>query len=228
MTFHGYEGKFPVSKKAKLVRKLNEKLTEGNICVGKFIEQWYGTKADYITYGGVDKNQRSKIKDQKSNKKLKILFVGRMEKDTGVEMYAQILQKLRELGVDFEFRAFGKGSLTHVFEQYCQVEFTENTLPEIEKTDIMFASSYLSMLDALSLGKLVISVYDNPLKKDYLEMSPMKEFILIGNDPKKLVERIKTEHHSKSFEEKVENGAQWAREQTWEKVLELYKKLWQI
>jgi len=54
VTFHGWEGKFPVPWKNKLIRKISEKMARGNICVGNFIEKWYGTKADYITYGGVN------------------------------------------------------------------------------------------------------------------------------------------------------------------------------
>ena len=53
VTFHGWEGKFPVPWKNKLVRKISEKLAWGNICVGDFIEKWYGTKPNAVTYGGV-------------------------------------------------------------------------------------------------------------------------------------------------------------------------------
>lgn len=52
-TFHGYETVFPPQQKAILIRKLSEKLSQGNICIGAFIEKWYGTKADIISYGGV-------------------------------------------------------------------------------------------------------------------------------------------------------------------------------
>ena len=49
-TFHGYETKFPPTIKAKLVRKISEKLSYGNICIGDFIKKWYGTKPDFVTY----------------------------------------------------------------------------------------------------------------------------------------------------------------------------------
>lgn len=53
-TFHGYETKFPLSPKAILIRKISEKLSWGNICVGDYIKKWYGTHPDFITYGGVN------------------------------------------------------------------------------------------------------------------------------------------------------------------------------
>ena len=52
-TFHGYETKFPPSYKAILMRKISEKLSFGNICIGDYIKKWYGTKPDFITYGGI-------------------------------------------------------------------------------------------------------------------------------------------------------------------------------
>ena len=40
-TFHGYETRFPPSKKAVMVRKLSEELSLGNIIVGDYIKKWY-------------------------------------------------------------------------------------------------------------------------------------------------------------------------------------------
>ncbi|MBU3978279.1 glycosyltransferase [Patescibacteria group bacterium] len=42
-TFHGYES-YPITKKAIFTRKISEKLSSGNICIGDFIKKWYGTK----------------------------------------------------------------------------------------------------------------------------------------------------------------------------------------
>lgn len=53
-TFCGYETQFPPSKKAIFIRKISEKLSWGNICVGDFIKKWYGTKPDFVTYGGIN------------------------------------------------------------------------------------------------------------------------------------------------------------------------------
>lgn len=53
-TFHGYETKYLPAKKAIIIRKISEKLSWGNICVGDYIKKWYGTKPDFVTYGGVN------------------------------------------------------------------------------------------------------------------------------------------------------------------------------
>ena len=54
ITFHGYEGITPIPKKTLFKRKVTEFLTRGNICIGDYIPKWYGTKASFISYGGVD------------------------------------------------------------------------------------------------------------------------------------------------------------------------------
>ena len=51
-TFHGWEGVYPIPVKNKLLRQLSARMSKRNICVGKFIEEWYGIKADEVIYGG--------------------------------------------------------------------------------------------------------------------------------------------------------------------------------
>src|ERR1035437_8309253 len=55
-TFHGYEGNAIPTKKAIAMHKLAEKLSRGNICVGDFLQKWYGTKPTFVTYGAVNLN----------------------------------------------------------------------------------------------------------------------------------------------------------------------------
>ncbi|TFH43144.1 MAG: hypothetical protein E4G94_05265 [ANME-2 cluster archaeon] len=54
VTIHGYEGIIPIPRKIIFKRKITEFLTKGNICIGDYIPKWYGTKANFISYGGVD------------------------------------------------------------------------------------------------------------------------------------------------------------------------------
>lgn len=226
-TFHGYEGVYPPSRKSKVVRKLSEKLSYGNICVGEFIRKWYGTKANFVTYGGVKQDQKPKLKARKSSSKINIVFVGRIEVDTGVTIYVRVLQKMKELKINFNFSAFGKGDLTHEFEKFGLVELSKEITSELQKADIVFASSYLSILEALSLGKLVVSVYDNPLKKDYLLMSPFKSYIIMGDKPEEVAEKLQTAlQKPDSVQSMIQDAYTWSCKQTWERVRDLYLKLW--
>lgn len=107
ITFHGYEGNFIPTRKAILMHKLGEKLSKGNICIGKFFERWYGTKPTYISYGAVDEKL---LKGQKVTDKKMITFVGRLEEETGIMEYLKAFKKISESG-RFKLDILGEGSL---------------------------------------------------------------------------------------------------------------------
>lgn len=222
-TFHGYETKFPISAKAVFIRKLSEKLSFGNICVGEFIKKWYGTKPNYVTYGAADKVQAKESRNKKSI--TRILFIGRIEKDTGVEIY---LKALSILGEKIKFEVCGDGFERAEFEALGKVHgFVKNVTPYILKSDIVFASSYLSIITALSFKKPVFAVYDNPLKKDYLTMTPFSKFITITGSPKTLADKVKSVDRNKSVKKKTNLGYEWTKEQTWNKLTKLYLNLFE-
>ena len=84
-TFHGYETKFPPLKKAIFIRKLSKKLSFGNICVGNYIEKWYGTNADFIIYGGVHTAERHTGVNH--NMQVNIIFIVMLHADLAVNTY---------------------------------------------------------------------------------------------------------------------------------------------
>lgn len=227
-TFHGYETKFPVSIKSKLQRKIAEFFSYGNIVVGDYIKKWYGTKATYTTYGGVEtKDVKGKIY---TSKRLNILYIGRIEKDTGGEIYLKSLILLKKKGIKFNLEVCGDGSLREKFEKIGKVHgFMKNLKPFIKKSDFIFASSYLSIMEALSCYKFVFSVYDNPLKKDYLQMSPFAEFVSITDSPNGLLKDISYFYSNPDKRKKsLDKGYNWTRQNNWDTVVLLYLKLWKV
>lgn len=221
-TFHGHETKFPPRPGSIVVRKVSELLSNGNICVGKYIERWYGTRADYITYGGVEEKLKVKSAKFKVQGKLKILFFGRIDKDNGVSVYLAALKELKRQKTGFDFIACGDGKMRKKVERWGRVlGFVQNPGKYINEADIVFASSYLSMLEALLAKKPVFAVYQNALKRDYLEMSPFAEHIYISASAEDLVRKI-----TNSNSADVNRGYEWARKQTWDKVTDTYLKLW--
>lgn len=51
-TFHGWEGVWPIPWGNIIQKRIAAKLSTGTIAVGKYIEKYYGIKADKIMYGG--------------------------------------------------------------------------------------------------------------------------------------------------------------------------------
>jgi glycosyltransferase involved in cell wall biosynthesis len=230
-TFHGYETKFPPSKKAILIRKISEKLSWGNICVGDYIRKWYGTKPTYTTYGGIGIlpiNTNTTNKYQSKNNRLKIVFIGRLEVDTGVLIYLKVLDILKNKKIEFEFEVCGDGSLRGEVERYGRVYgFIKNLDPYISKADIVFSSSYLSILQSMLNKRLTIAAYDNPIKEDYLKMAPFAKWIVIDNSSHKIADKILWFMERQEEKEKMINkGYEWVKTKTWEKVLEIYTDLW--
>ena len=229
-TFHGWEGIFPPRWQAKAIRKISEKLSFVNICVGDYISKWYGTRADLVMYGGVELAQNSKLKTQIENSKLKILFIGRLERDTGLPIYLKALEKFSIFNFQFSINFVGDGTLRKEAEKYGRVlGFVRDVGKHIRKADFVFTSGYLSILEAMINKKLVFAVYDNPLKEDYLRMAPFNKWIVIESNPKELAVKVKFYFENPLEEKKVvEEAYNWAREQTWEKLTKNYLELWVI
>ena len=233
-TFHGHETKFPPTIKAKLVRKISEKLSYGNICIGDFIKKWYGTKPDYVTYGGVDvkeiRNSKLEIRDKLKikNSKLKILLIGRLEEDNGAKIYLEVLELLKKRCISYKLTICGDGKFRSRFGKYgVNKGFAHNLNKYIDRADFIFASSYLSIFEALFRGKNVLSVYQNELKEDYLKLSPFKQFIMISGDSEALFDQLMSVVSGKSQPYKrIENAQIWAEKQTWSHVADIYLKLW--
>lgn len=172
ITFHGWEGIFPPSRFVIVLRKFAALFASKNISVGRYIEKWYGTKADQIIYGGVDTfpEQKSAGND--------ICFVGRLAKDTGISMYIHAWKLLCQEFSDISLTVVGDGEMREYVEEVINAESdqrvtlvgaVENPREYMAKSQLVFTSGYLGILEAFSCGRPVVAVYDNALKKDYLE-----------------------------------------------------------
>lgn len=229
LTFHGWEGKFPVPKRFIFARKVWEKLAWGNICVGEYLKKWYGANPNYLIYGGVE-IKTAKFRSRIFGNSNLISFIGRISEDTGIFTYLKVFEFLRKGKTELKIEFYGNGPLIDVVKKKGKTfGFIKEIDNKIKKSKLVFTSSFLSILESLINKKLTISVYENILKMDYLYLTPFKDFIIIDKDPKNLSDKI-LYYLSHPEEEKklVEKGYEWAKTQTWEKVADLYLKLWEI
>jgi hypothetical protein len=144
VTFHGWEGIYPVPWKNILVRKISELMANGNICVGEFIKKYYFTKPDFVIFGAAEKFKNVKILRKDA------IFVGKEGKD--LEFYKKLAKKMK-VKLDI-FIADPNAS------QY------------FYKYKYAFVNGYLTILEAMSQDTQVYAYYDNPLKYNYLNMTP--------------------------------------------------------
>lgn len=227
-TFHGYEG-YPLKAKNVLVHKISEKLSNGNICIGDFIKKWYGTNPNFVSYGGVDiseiKNQKSKIKNGNS-----AVFIGRLDEQTGILTYAEAVEAIRRKIPTFDFLVIGDGNFKGKISRKIKIlNPLSNASEYFQEYNFAFVSGYLSIMEAMAAKRLVFAVYNNPLKEDYLKMSPFLKYITISNSSSELVSKISFYlDNVKEKEKLIEKAYKWVKEHTWEEVTSIYLELWKV
>lgn len=231
-TFHGYEGNFIPTKKAIVMHKLAEIFSRGNICIGKFLEKWYGTKATYISYGAV------KIPDPRKQNgidKNLIVFLGRLEKETGIMEYLKAFNKLSKKYKDLRLEVLGDGSLMIEAMEYVENNhlsvnfrgFIENTAKYIERASFVFVSRYLGILETMVSKKYVLAVYNNKIMEDYLKMTPFSDFISTSSNSNEIYEELeKCLLNEKQKNAKVSKAYDWVKDKTWDSLVNVYLKLW--
>ncbi|MDO8621267.1 MAG: glycosyltransferase family 4 protein [Candidatus Levybacteria bacterium] len=233
-TFHGYET-YPIPKKAILVRKISEILSRGNICIGQFMKKWYGTKPTYVSYGGAKVSEKrpfgfaqgGQVKSEKQVERSAV-FVGRLDEQTGFLTYLEAVKKIKKKFPDFKFTVFGDGKFNNKIGKDIDFRgFVGNYEKELPKFNFVFASRYLSILEAMAAKRLVFAVYDNPVKEDYLKMSPFAKYIIIANSADEIVQKVVYFLENPKEEELIGKAFEWAKKQSWENLSNTYINLWQ-
>lgn len=196
-TIHGLEWGNPFSFSGVMQKKVAVKLSTGTIGVGKFLEKYLKVKFDLITYGA------TKIARRIQKEKNRVVFVGRLSRDTGVLKFIKWLENHKNLKVDF----VGGGELKEKCEIYGKVHGFTNPEKFLMKASYCISGGYLSCLEAFSYKCRVKVFWQDQLKKDYWKLSPMYKFI---------------------EKEDVQGAYEWVKEQNWKKMADNYIKIWNI
>jgi glycosyltransferase involved in cell wall biosynthesis len=222
ITFHGYEHDPPRTQEI-IQRRIINTLSAGSIGVGAFIEEAFGTKLDVIVYGAAN-SKPSPLPHHK-----KVVFIGRLEEDTGIREY---LELMKLLGNDFSLDIYGHGALKNEIVQlikdtsyrskYCGISMNSSRV--IEKAHDVFSSQYLTILEAMQTGRIVWALGDTPLKQAYLKCHPLYEAMLVGKNAEEL--RKTFENSKRFFQEKIFRAQVWAVTQTPALLADRYLELW--
>lgn len=234
LTFHGWEGKYPISILAKAHRYYNSMAAKRTIHVGRFIQKFYWDKPTEVIFGGAKKSLlEESLPQQKNNNDLFIsndshlVFIGRLEDVNEIEKVLIFLRLMKEKHPKIKITFVGDGAWRKECEELGRVTgFVKNTERYLREADVVVANSYLSILDSQALGKLVCAFYSNPVKESYLKTFVGAKYMFIEAQPEKIVLHLdKLSWKQVSFIAKKVKA--FAQEQTWEKVAKIYQKLWQ-
>ena len=232
ITFHGYEG-YPLRYKHIFLRHVSEFFTHGNICVGEFIKRWYRTKPDEIFYAAVDTKNITKTINKENN----ILFFGRLEKDTEILNYLKALQLFyTKTKSKIPLHILGDGSLSKEVKTFLETNNIPHKLLGVQKepadfiknSRLVLTSSYLSIIESLARGKLVIAFYSNNLKREYLKSFPNSDAVMCItediNEVANIVEKVINK--PSYYKNKINAGLTLAEKLTWSKVADKYLSLY--
>jgi glycosyltransferase involved in cell wall biosynthesis len=229
VTFHGYEG-FPIPLEARLLRRVVLWLTRGGVCAGAFIPKWYRFRCNHITHGGVDAPEARPPPGEGA------VFVGRLESDTGFLDYLDLVRRLQEEhGLALPLGVCGDGSLREAGEAFAHdhglpVQFhgrVPDVMPYLAGARFACVSGLLGMLEAMAAGAIVLALYDNPLKEDYLRLFPGIEHALVAGSPGDLAPQVAALAAAPEAQEQLASEAfAFARTQTWARVADLYVDLY--
>lgn len=229
VTFHGYEGKEP-SQKIVMQRKLYEKLALKNLCVGEFLNKWYGTNADVVSYGASELKGGKKLKV--AEKIYRAVFIGRLDNDTNILAYIKAMKLMK---TPLMLDVYGDGNQLNEAKNFSYAHampvayhgWTTNVEKVLTGVDVAFCGGYLSILEAMQAGVLVAAIYSSPIKKDYLLLHPMAEQMIIAPNFVELAEAIDTLTYERR-KEMVGIAHRWASLQTFDQLRDQYLALWKI
>ena len=220
VTFHGWEGIYPIPKKNILIRKIDALVAWKNIVIHDYVVKHYGIKADKIMYTAVDLPKQPLLKKDCQ----RLVYVGRLDQDTGLEKILQALSYLKGFTIDF----CGNGPLAAECRKYGTVHSFVNPNPFFAKAFICLSPGVTSILEAFTYKCLIITTYNNPVKKDYLLMTPFASSIIVKETPSALAQAIKYySQHPSAAQAKINQAYAWVKTQNWEQAVKLYLKLWQ-
>jgi glycosyltransferase involved in cell wall biosynthesis len=217
-TFHGWEGIYPIPFKNILIKRLSAKLSRGNICVGEYIEKFYGIKANSITYGGVDVPPRHNLKKIAKS----LVYVGRLEKDTDFDKSIQVIKVLKGWRIDF----CGNGKFAQECSKYGTVHGWSDPTSYYAKAKFCFALGYLSILEGLINKCIVIAFASNITRLSYLKELPFPKLPIVRS-PSEAIKRINYYLDNPGITiTLIDEGFEWAKGQTWNKLTNQYLNLW--
>ena len=223
-TFHGYET-YPLSPEAVSVRQAIRREVSRCIGIGRFIEKWYGTQLDYVSYGARTQAARSSSVKAPA---YSCVFVGRLEEDTGFRAYLEGFRLIHQQVPSASLTVYGDGSLSTWAHDLSR----QHSLPvawkgwkadadrHFAEYEVAFVSGYLTLLEAAAEGTPIVAYYGNPLKHDYLACHPLNQDIVLADSARSIAAAWQQARVLPVQDR--DNMVSWAHSQTWRKLAETY------
>lgn len=217
LTIHGWEGKYPISKASLFQKRIASKLSKKTLLIGAYLKKLYGLKSNNVLYGFIDSADISK----KVAKKRLIVFLGRLEKDTGIELLLEYLGKSRSRN-KFDVVFCGDGQFRAECEKYGKVTGFIDPKKYIGDAEFLIASGYLSVFEGLKYRCKVVVIASSRVRRLIFKNTPFNKYVSIcanNSDFDKAFSKVKYD---------VELGYEWAKKHDSEYLYSKYARMWGI
>lgn len=229
-TFHGFE-RDPVPWFFKILRRIARRLSYRAICIGSFIECVYQVRCDTVLIGAVE------TIDMQNESQDGLVFVGRVESDSGVIQYVDVLKSLElNHGIKTHLTVCGGGTLeSDLVERAENIGVDLRMKGVVDKPSIFVASAqaclaggYLSILEAMSQGVPVVALAQTELKwRYYLSMKESGGPISIQTTTEGVAREITRLLTNPSLYHAISGRSRdFASTLTWERMALEYLSLW--
>ncbi|NWF94521.1 MAG: glycosyltransferase family 4 protein [Candidatus Thorarchaeota archaeon] len=228
-TFHGLEAD-PVPFHWRFLRRLARCLVRRCICVGGFIATEYGIRCDTLTHGAVATSEAE------TEERSGAVFVGRIEPDTRLADYVHAIHTLNRRGREMRLTVCGSGSIADHVRQLAEslrvdaqfMGHVERPEAAVARSQVMFASGYMSCLEAMALGVPVVAIAATPLKMAYFKsLRAAGAPISIQTSLEGVVREVERILDNAALQREVsQRGRRFTSTSTWTELARTYLWLW--
>lgn len=214
-TIHGWEGRYPVSKISLLQKKLANKLSSSTLLIGSYLRVLYGINAKHVIFGFVENlGVESGLLKKKT-----ITFLGRLERDTGIELFLEYLKNYR-IVEKYEVVFCGDGSYASQCKKYGKVTGFVDPKKYLAVSEYLIASGYLSVFEGMKFKCKVLVLATSDVRKLIFRGVPFKRYISVCSNTNEIDHSIS----SKTFD--VESSFRWTSKYDLGFLYATYAKMW--
>jgi glycosyltransferase involved in cell wall biosynthesis len=225
ITFHGWEGIWPIPKKSIFQKRIASILSSGSISVGRYVTEIYSIKTNSVVYGAVDHEGLHQLVPKKDL----IIFIGRLSEDTGLQVFLDLLHNNKLFLRKYQIIFCGDGELRAKCEKFGTVTGFVSPGEYLGQAKLSIASGYLSVFESLYSKCYTIVISQNKIRRKIFRNTPFIGRVSIANSSKDLAKYINDFTKSNENRELSTSDNQiWASKFTWKKIYFQYKSLWRI
>lgn len=235
LTRHGLSYRCPVPIEEKRRAARAAAWVDGTVDDGEFIAKWLGVPSDVALEQGLSPpaDAIEQVPEAPPNR---AVFVGRLEWDTGIEIYIDAIAILRDAhGMQISLDVYGGGSLeadmrARVARDDLPVMFhgfVENAQQHLSDGCFAFVAGRLAIQEAMARRRLVVAAYVNDLKRDYVVGEPFSPYLLPAGSADEVADHVaRSVGDADERSRLVARAFEHARTLTWERNARGYLGLW--